>query len=61
VLRQRPAVIVEPRGGDVGVVKPFLHLVMLASWSSALVAAVARSAWAPISKPSCAELARTSL
>jgi Transposase DDE domain group 1 len=26
VLRPRPAVIVDPRGGDVGVAKPFLHL-----------------------------------
>lgn len=25
VLRPRPAVIVDPRGGDVGVAKPFLH------------------------------------
>src|ERR1700735_129278 len=56
VLRPRSAVIVDPRGGDVGVAKPFLHLLaMSALWSSALVAAVARSAWAPISNPRCAE------
>src|SRR5271165_4634470 len=36
-------------------------LAMSAWWSSALVAAVARSAWAPISKPSSAEYPRASL
>ena len=45
------AVVVDAGGGDVGVPEPFLDLglAMSASWSGALVAAVARRAWAPLS------------
>jgi hypothetical protein len=41
--------------------EPLLQFGVSAWWSSAFVAAVARSAWAPISKPSSAEYCLTSL
>jgi hypothetical protein len=49
------SVVVDAGGGDVGVTEPLLDLAMSAWLSSAFVTAVARCAWPPILKPSCAE------
>jgi hypothetical protein len=49
------SVVVDAGGGDVGVAEPLLDLATSAWLSSASVTAAARSAWAPILKPSCAE------
>ena len=48
-------------GGDVGIAEPFLDLGDVGLVVEGMVAAVARSAWAPIWKPSAAEYRRTSL
>ena len=53
--------IIDPGGGDVGVAEPLLDLGDVGLVIERMVAAVARSAWAPISNPSSAEYAFTSL
>jgi hypothetical protein len=47
--------IVDARGGDIGVAKPFLHLGDVGLVIERIGAAVARSAYAPIRNPSCPE------